>query len=377
LLHRQFSPQRGRDLVTGNFPRFREVPGHPERAPESSLPRIHHIKRLDRGAAVMQIGGENIQYQHDHTQIGAGHFDEQVRVSDAHLPDVSAVDNGRKGEDLGLRVAQERIACLVCQDRRVFLAFGVNLQNFAKRHRLLIAQRAEGYPLGIGQHVPNRKRDGPESVQPDRHCSALPAEDLRKLLLCLNELCEALVRDGTAARLTGGDKWTHPLQAFLNQHLIVAAFAGFDVGISARSAFQLAADLSGDTLDAPEIRTVGVLQFNLELSSSGVDLLHFAFDQWEPGIKLFLTRPAADESIKIAAGNGDRRHGICAQYWTRLERIISRSAEKRLRMSWISSATIAMRSRPNPHAMTGTSTPSGCVTSGRKSPAPPSSIQPR
>src|SRR5205823_2292200 len=257
----------------------------------------------------MQIGGENIQYQHDHTQIGAGHFDEQVRVSDAHLPDVSAVDNGRKGEDLGLRVAQERIACLVCQDRRVFLAFGVNLQNFAKRHRLLVAQRAEGYLLGIGQHVTNRKRDGREAVQPDRHGSALPAEDLRKLLLRLNELCETVVRDGTAARLTGGHEWTHLLQAFLNQHLIATAFAGFDVGIGARSAFQLAADLTSDALDAPEIRTVRVLQFNLELSSGGGNILHFAFDQWEPGIKLFLGRAAADESIKITAGDGDRRHG--------------------------------------------------------------------
>src|SRR2546425_685663 len=65
------------------------------------------------------------------------------------------------------------------------------------------------------------------------------------------------------------------------------------------------------------------------------------------------------------------------QYCTRLERIISRSAEKRSRMSWISSATIAMRSRPRPQAITGTSTFSGSRTSGRKRPAPPSSIQPR
>src|SRR5205823_12689953 len=112
-------------------------------------------------------------------------------------------------------------------------------------------------------------------------------------------------------------------------------------------------DLTGDALDAPEIRTVRVLQFNLELSSGGGNILHFALDQWEPGIKLFLGRAAADESIKIAAGDGDCRHGIGAQYWTRLERIISRSAEKRSRMSWISSPTIAMRSRPNPHAITG------------------------
>src|SRR5207249_11916897 len=141
------------------------------------------------------------------------------------------------------------------QDRRIFLAFRVNLQNFAKCHRVLVAQRAEGYLVGIGQRITNRKRDGPEAVQPDGHCSALSAEDLRKLLLRLNELRETLVRDGPAARLAGGDKWTHPLQALLNQHLIATAFSGFDIWIDPRSAFQLAADLSGDSLDAPKIRT--------------------------------------------------------------------------------------------------------------------------
>src|SRR3990172_4753373 len=61
---------------------------------------------------------------------------------------------------------------------------------------------------------------------------------------------------------------------------------------------------------------------------------------------------------------------------TRFVLIISRSPENRSLMSWISSATIAILSRPRPHAITGTFTPSGIVTSGLNIPAPPSSIQP-
>src|SRR5581483_7583074 len=306
------------------------------------------------------------------------------------------VDDRRKRKDLIVRVDQNGVPLRPAEGPGVLDPLRMPGDDLGQAHRLVEPERGEPDLGGIGHFIPDRKGDLRETIKADRDGLALPAEGIGELLLRLDQLRQDLLRHRDPLHRAGGEVRPDRTELFGNHHLLVAAGLRFEKRVV--DLFRLRQmDLPDDSFGRPEVGPVAVVELHLGGIFLREKLLHLSLDQLQ---KRFQRRLiyflAPEERFKVADFDFNRRHAaiiLCragvakgggsslhsprtgkedARYSTPdvkicFSRIKPRSDEKRSRMSEIPSATIAIRSSPSPQAITGTLTPSGPVTSGRKS----------
>src|SRR5207245_6628444 len=198
--------------------------------------------------------------------------------------------------------------------------------------------------VGVRQGVSDGKLDGGQPIEPDGDRGTFPAENVGEFFLCLDEPGQALRGDRIAARFAPADERTHALQALLDQNLVGPTLGGAQVWVGVRPAVQLDPDLARDAFDTPEVRAVRVLQLNRSSPVAASTSLISAFtsgSQASSSLSVGCRPRSLSRSLRLTEMLGM----ASGQYCTRLERIISRSAEKRSLMPWSSSSHIAMRAR--------------------------------
>ena len=287
------------ELRQGQLDRCGSVIGARDAGPLVRRVGIHDQHRIDLGAAVVEVHGEDVQRERHHPLVRPGHLDEDVPRIRLHLADLGAVDDGREGQHAVHAVNEDRVFLEGLHDAAVLDALGMPFEDLAERELFVHAEGRERQFVGRGKTVIDGEGDLVHLVDADGDGASLPAEDLRKLVLALDHLGEDIVVHPYAEGDAGGNVRTdrfHVLRYFDDARRLMARL---EKRILFRFAGQGNAYLARDTFGAPQVGPVAVRQLDLQVVGPGVVLLQLRLGQHETLFERFDGQFPADERIEV------------------------------------------------------------------------------
>src|SRR3972149_11889752 len=213
-----------------------------------------------------------------------------------------------------------------------------------------------------------RKMNPGEIIDAERDPPPLAAKYLRDLLLGLDHLNEHLLVHSHAGRCKAAHIRPDILHLRRDDDLTrLFCVHGIKERILSPLPSQLPPDLPRNPFAAPEVRPVAVAQLDLKLITLEIIPLELPLDPLEVLFDFLRRERGTHQEFKVFLFYANRRQLFCSSLrccmpnklgnysqCVRFVRIMSRLPEKRSRISWISSATIAILSSPSPQAITGT-----------------------
>ena len=256
----------------------------------------HH--GTDRGAAVGQVGGQDVRGQEDLIEDRAGDLAEELAHASLDPPQARAVDHGGEAQHLPGGAAPERRQARVRERGGVFAARGVVRQDLGRSPGLLPARGGDRVPgpvlglllvgaqghegPGLVARVHGLVADGEAQargvVDPDRDALALAPEVVTEDLLGGYEGLEPVLVDGVARGQEPGHEGANRRDRGVDLD-DARGLALLEEGVVAGLAGPVLADLARDPLHAPGVGAVGVLQLDLDRAVCAALALQLALDE--------------------------------------------------------------------------------------------------